>query len=621
MEENKLPGEEGNTTPPEIPPKGGEEEVEEEKVSPPTSEQAIPPEAEVGKPEEAEVEEVITPPVAPLEEIEEVIEIKEEEPLICLEEGSRVEDPTTHITYQVKQILEFDRWRIPYNIYEVSEVEENESDAPESFWLWEAANPSLVEALKREGEILSKLDIPMFPKLYSRFENDGRFYLLTEAISGDFLSDIMDNLYFPQFLTIVTQLSFAIAKLHKAGWLHLGITPEAIVRGKPIKVLNLKWAIPRGEKVDKPFYIKGYSPPELLHIEEAPDERADVYYLGALIYRFLKKQPIPESGVEFPEMDIALPGIPQILNRCLTSKDERYPNMEALHKALLNLSRWYTPDLRYSLVGGTTIGLGVGRSTNQDAYGYLEGVKETDIGSSRWLVACVADGMGGMQAGEIASQIAVDSILSQASLALAKGGILSGEEQNHLMREWVNKANEEICDALRKRRARGGTTLLVCFLIDKRLAIAHIGDCRLYLLRKGQLTLLTRDHSLAATLAMQENKFDPEALRHHPDRSILTRSLGERLPLPQYFIDSLEQTTNKITLELQDGDILALCSDGIWEPIGAQEMGEIIEQNKYNLHGALRQILELTLKRGAPDNATLLLIKVEEIPPLGVNPK
>lgn len=569
---------------------------------------------------EGKIEEGVTPEAPPIEEIEEVVEIKEEVVVALLEEGSTIKDPSTNITYQVKRALQFEQKLIPYNIYEVWKVPEEgtEDISSVSLWLWEAVNPSLSEALKREGEVLSSVELPMFPKLYSRFENGGRFYLLTEALSGEFLADIIDSLSLPQFLTIISQVSFAIANLHKAGWLHLGITPEAILKGKPAKVLNFRWAMPIGGKVTRPFYLSGYSPPELLHTDEALDERADIYSLGALIYRFLYKHPIPESGVEFPGADIFLPGVPQILYRCLTTKEERYPNMWALHRALLQLARWYLPSLRYTVVGGTTVGLDLERSNNQDAYGYLEGVKETNAGPSRWLITCVADGMGGMEAGELASQMAVDSVLAQAS-SLARGRMPSGEEQNRLLREWVNKANEEICDALQKMQVRGGTTLLLCFIIDKRLALAHIGDCRLYLLRGGQLTLLTRDHSLAAALAMQENNYDPDALRHHPDRSHLTRSLGDRLPLPTYFIDSLETTTGKSTLELENGDILILCTDGIWEPISGEEIVQIIQQNNSDLQEASYKILELVLQRGAPDNATILLIKVEEIPPPGLN--
>jgi protein phosphatase len=109
-------------------------------------------------------------------------------------------------------------------------------------------------------------------------------------------------------------------------------------------------------------------------------------------------------------------------------------------------------------------------------------------------------------------------------------------------------------------------------------------------------------------MAMQNGQYDPDALRHHPDRSMLTRSLGDRLPLPSYFVDTGRQ-------ELKDGDVLLLCSDGVWEPLSLQEMLEIINQNE-DLNSAVQRILEKVLERGAPDNATVLIIKVKEQQPI-----
>ena len=113
---------------------------------------------------------------------------------------------------------------------------------------------------------------------------------------------------------------------------------------------------------------------------------------------------------------------------------------------------------------------------------------------------------------------------------------------------------------------------MVCAcLVGNRLAIAHVGDCRLYLIRAGEARLLTRDHSLAMALVMQ-GEMELADLRKRPERSQVTRSLGERRPMPDYLVDTLEQVTGKPTMELEVGDTLLLCSDGVWEPLTEEEL-------------------------------------------------
>src|SRR5207245_2289193 len=124
-------------------------------------------------------------------------------------------------------------------------------------------------------------------------------------------------------------------------------------------------------------------------------------------------------------------------------------------------------------------------------------------GLSTWSVACLADGMGGMAAGEVASAVAVQAIMAAAAASLTGNRAVSPQDQVRMVKQWASAANEKVCAALEARRARGGCTLLCACLLGKRLAIGHVGDCRLYLLRDGQPKLLTRDHSLAMALVQQ----------------------------------------------------------------------------------------------------------------------
>lgn len=585
-----------------------------------------------------------------LEELEEHFEPAESTTGCLLSDGSTVQEPEGKRRFRVHRVLRFPKWQPPYNVYEVSAIEETElaepseageepllsseadvvpqgaasssetdlseraeTDIPSVFWLWEATTPETVSSLQHEAEILLQVNNHMLPKVYAQFQQNGNFYLVTEALPDKTLAEVVEHreLTLLSFLTILTQVSYALTQLHQSGWAHLGVRPQVILVGKPIKLVDLRWSTRIGEKPGTTFYHPGFSAPELIQSDQTVDEMHDIFSVGALLYYFANDgQPIPETGVQLLGWQCPYGGLVQILHRCLGSREERYPKMQILHQELLRLKRRYTPTTAYKVAGATTIGLEPSRTTNQDAYGYIELVAQSESDTTRYLVACVADGMGGMEAGEIASQTAVKVILSEAAETLSGNASLSEHEQANTVKEWAYRANEKVCEVMEQRRAKGGTTLLCCLLVGNRLSIAHVGDCRLYLVRNSSANLLTRDHSLAVALALQEGNFDPDAIRHHPDRSRLTRSLGDRSPLPSYFVDSLEVMTGAPLLELQDGDILLLCSDGLWEPVSESDMIAVLEQHANHLQEAARDLLRLAVERGAPDNATVLLVQV-----------
>ena len=163
------------------------------------------------------------------------------------------------------------------------------------------------------------------------------------------------------------------------------------------------------------------------------------------------------------------------------------------------------------------------------------------------------------------------SLEAKAQAEFSARALLSPEAQVSAVKKWAHEANEGVISALEKRKAKGGSTMVCACLVGNRLAISHVGDCRLYLIRAGEIQLLTRDHSLAMALALQ-GEIRLDEIRTHPERSRVTRSLGERRPMPDYLVDTLEQVTGKLTMELEAGDTLLLCSDGVWEPLSDEEL-------------------------------------------------
>lgn len=481
-------------------------------------------------------------------------------------------------------------------------------------WLTEAYDADSAARLTQEAEILRHIDSPMYLRLLEFGETDGRTVLAVEASEGEHrtLDDVLRDAghAFTSVVSTLAQTAFALARLHEIGWLHLGLSPQGIQVNKPVRILDLSRATRIGERPAERFFLPGYSPPELLE-ETPPDARADVYAIGALLSHAANGHPIEETGLALSglEKQITMPGVPQILHRCLGSSDSRYGRMEDLHHDLVRLAHRLAPGVRHVVAAATTIGLEPTRMVNQDSYVYLGGAILSEAHEQTWTVACVADGMGGMQAGEVASNAAVRAVQAQARAAFAETNAIAAQAQAQWLPRWAIEANVRVCAALQARHAHGGSTFLCVCVVDERLTIAHVGDCRLYLIRGDSIQRLTNDHSLVMALALL-GQGSIDDVRRHPDRSRVTRSLGGHLPLPAHEVDTLEQVTGQVTFELQAEDTLLLCSDGLWEPVLEDEMVHVVRDSGRDLDKAASRLIDAAVQRGAPDNATALLVRV-----------
>jgi serine/threonine protein phosphatase PrpC len=209
-------------------------------------------------------------------------------------------------------------------------------------------------------------------------------------------------------------------------------------------------------------------------------------------------------------------------------------------------------------------------------------------------VFVVADGMGGAQAGEVASQIAVE--------AFKQGLPDSGTAEQRLVSR-VQEANRRIFDVSRSERERAGmgTTLTAAYLDDSNVTIAHVGDSRAYLFRNGSLRRLTQDHSLVDEL-VRRGKLTEEQAAEHPQRSIITRALG---PEPQVEVDTW-------TYPVRAGDVLMLCSDGLTSMVSEERVREILTSSE-DLKAAAQALIDEANAAGGRDNITVVLFRVEEV--------
>ncbi|WP_293060313.1 MULTISPECIES: SpoIIE family protein phosphatase [unclassified Moorena] len=151
------------------------------------------------------------------------------------------------------------------------------------------------------------------------------------------------------------------------------------------------------------------------------------------------------------------------------------------------------------------------------------------------------------------------------------------------------------------------TTLSVILGISNNLLVAHVGDSRIYLIRKKQICQLTEDHSLVAMLLASGEITYQESL-DHPDSNILTKSLGSKPSLSDGYVQDLSRFSQDLSLALEDRDILVICSDGVWNLVSDPELAETFIKTQ-PLQAAVDEIIQKVIDKGASDNATILALE------------
>lgn len=222
-------------------------------------------------------------------------------------------------------------------------------------------------------------------------------------------------------------------------------------------------------------------------------------------------------------------------------------------------------------------------------------------------VVVLADGMGGYNAGEVASGIAT-SLLSESIRKAIEGQDLSqmvpgsGETLAHrVLKEQIARANDAIytTSQTQPQCAGMGTTLVVALFYNNRLTVAHIGDSRLYRLRDGQFSQVTRDHSLLQE-QIDSGLISPEDAKYSQNKNLVTRALG---------IDPTVEPEIR-DYELSPGDIYLLCSDGLNDMVEDEDIGLALSMLGSNLSLAVAQLIQMANDNGGRDNVSVILVRV-----------
>ena len=238
--------------------------------------------------------------------------------------------------------------------------------------------------------------------------------------------------------------------------------------------------------------------------------------------------------------------------------------------------------------------VGCQRENNEDFLSYWEPDSDADF-LKKGRLALIADGMGGYEGGQEASRLAVETIQniydSNAGGDL-RDALLQGFRTAHEKIRAYAEAHPEFEGM--------GTTCTALALNDLQLYFAHVGDSRLYLVRGATISRLTRDHSYVGRL-VESGVLGSEEAERHPQRHILTAALGAGV---EVVADAPADP-----IDLENGDVLVLCTDGLWSLIHEPEILEILE-TKTTPAAACKEMVKRARQRGGPDNITVQILKI-----------
>lgn len=245
--------------------------------------------------------------------------------------------------------------------------------------------------------------------------------------------------------------------------------------------------------------------------------------------------------------------------------------------------------------------IGCLRQNNEDSFGYWEPDDDREF-LRKGRLAVVADGMGGYEGGQEASRLAVSTLVDSYR-------DFAGDDTREALVQALQSAHEEIRKhsfAHPELRGMGTTCTAIAILKSAdgnanygSLFYVHVGDTRLYLIRDGQITRVTRDHSYVGRL-IEAGMISEQQAEVHPQRNILTSAVGTN---PDLVMDASEQPE-----PLRREDVLVICSDGLWGLVRDAEILNAIKNKTTEQAG--RELIELARHRGGPDNITVQILRV-----------
>lgn len=277
----------------------------------------------------------------------------------------------------------------------------------------------------------------------------------------------------------------------------------------------------------------------------------------------------------------------------------------------------------FKLIAGTNIGL---RQNNEDNFTVCANLSKSDWGipvnyqeeielGERGCILVVADGMGGQNAGEVASSIAIETVQEMfAADVLPENVTGSNEDIVNYLKKTICEADSRIKKVTRDDPSTSGmgSTIVIAWILNNLAHVAWLGDSRAYCVIKGKgIARLTKDHSYVQSL-VDAGKITDEQAMTHPDSNIINRSLGDT---------SQKAKPDVTTIELTEGEVILLCSDGLCGVCQDAVIGGIVEDHISDLKTCREELISAALAAGGSDNITIAMIHITQCDNVSDNPK
>lgn len=330
------------------------------------------------------------------------------------------------------------------------------------------------------------------------------------------------------------------------------------------------------------------------------------FTLGSVLYHAVEGHALGEGEIplEFPEK----PGVPQVLTALLAPTPGRASPSETL-ELLDQLQSHLAIRRRWNVGAASSVGLNPDRSANEDALGWRYVRTLGNAGREGAMVGCIADGMGGMARGEIASQAAVETFLEYAPEWASNPRDKNAENSTinaEAVRQRVMHANSMVQTALEGKA--GGCTFTGMIADGPKVFIGHVGDTRAYRVHTAQkkVSQITEDHSMVQML-VRMGVISSEEAHGHPDSNKVTRALGANKDLDRDYIDTFEFVADA-------GDRIVIVCDGVWGAIEPKKYEAILLES-IGVQDLADKMVSAAMSAGSNDNVTALVLEYEERPP------
>lgn len=431
--------------------------------------------------------------------------------------------------------------------------------------------------------------LKLFDKIYHR----ETYFIIGQSLENMTLENVFGNLQLDQIRDWLLVLCKALDFLHQHRIFNIGLAPSDIfLAGDAPKLVNFSNSFIASVDADR--WI-----------------RSDLKNLARTFFAVLATCKLQSNRISFLKAILA-----KAVHQVYLNVSEFIHDLVNLKPATNKISR--VKDSKTIIVGDRGVSISVGmasdvgmiRSLNEDSVAALEVTNILESVSRPCGFYLVADGMGGHEAGEEASKIAIEHITSKLTQAFGETGVRSGKKVRQLLEDAVFSANDEIFEKAKSKRNNMGTTITIAYLVNDRAYIFNVGDARAYLFSQHKLKLITQDHSLVFRLH-KIGQLKYAEIAGHPQSHQILCALGE--PDLKQSLDNLNNEADHpyfFDIELERGDGLLLCTDGLWQMIADSTIEQILSMHSHP-QNAVDEMVRLANQNGGDDNISLVYVKTQ----------